>query len=339
VTLAMLGYILVGVQYSAAVYITALTIDFFTVVFGYVIALDVIMQQPMEVPERTASHSLKVNPSCLTVARDCCETLCSDPTIAGTASKLLTICSLRGTKRAYETSKREQGGLLQMWQTIRSSVFDRHSHNYAYAAIVLSGDYEEAGDHGRFKVETGDTVLHERFEAHINRFSSSGAVVLNLALPAGTSFLPGLATIADPDLIVRVAEKNQVQAARLLLSSIAQREPNCEDWPDELASALIANPSLSLSRWSESKGLMPWAVSRGFMQVFSISPAAFRARTRKSCLEGHRGQRGAPGGDRRRLWLCRPMSHDAQCEATHRNGTADVPEGCKSVQDTARLRL
>jgi hypothetical protein len=56
VTLAMLGYVLAGLQYSAAAYITALTIDFFTVVFGYVIALDVIMQQPMEVPARPAPH-------------------------------------------------------------------------------------------------------------------------------------------------------------------------------------------------------------------------------------------------------------------------------------------
>jgi hypothetical protein len=54
VTLAMLGYILAGLEYSAAAYITALTIDFFTVVFGYLIALDVIMRQPMDVPERPA---------------------------------------------------------------------------------------------------------------------------------------------------------------------------------------------------------------------------------------------------------------------------------------------
>jgi hypothetical protein len=52
VTLAMLGYVLAGLQYSAAAYITALTIDFFTVVFGFVTALDVIMQQPVEVPEQ-----------------------------------------------------------------------------------------------------------------------------------------------------------------------------------------------------------------------------------------------------------------------------------------------
>jgi hypothetical protein len=56
VTLAMLGYVLVGLQYSAAAYITALTIDFFTVVFGFMIALDVIMQQPMEVSERPERH-------------------------------------------------------------------------------------------------------------------------------------------------------------------------------------------------------------------------------------------------------------------------------------------
>jgi hypothetical protein len=54
VTLAMLGYVLLGLQYSAAAYITALTIDFFTVIFGFVTALEVIMQQPVEVSERPA---------------------------------------------------------------------------------------------------------------------------------------------------------------------------------------------------------------------------------------------------------------------------------------------
>ena len=56
VTLAMLGYVLQGLQYSAAAYITALTIDFFTVAFAFVVATDVIMQQPIEVSERAAPH-------------------------------------------------------------------------------------------------------------------------------------------------------------------------------------------------------------------------------------------------------------------------------------------
>ena len=45
-----------GARLSLLDSITALTIDFFTVMFGFVIALDVIMQQSMEVSERPASH-------------------------------------------------------------------------------------------------------------------------------------------------------------------------------------------------------------------------------------------------------------------------------------------
>jgi hypothetical protein len=56
VTLAMLGYILARVQYAAAVYITALTIDFFTVAFAFVTALDIIMLQPMESSERPTRY-------------------------------------------------------------------------------------------------------------------------------------------------------------------------------------------------------------------------------------------------------------------------------------------
>jgi len=52
VTLAMLGYVLAGLQNSAAVYITAVTIGFFTVAFAFLCAVDVIMQQPLEAPER-----------------------------------------------------------------------------------------------------------------------------------------------------------------------------------------------------------------------------------------------------------------------------------------------
>ena len=48
VTLAMLGYVLAGLPHSAAAYITALTIDFFTVASAFLTAADVIMQQPME---------------------------------------------------------------------------------------------------------------------------------------------------------------------------------------------------------------------------------------------------------------------------------------------------
>jgi len=55
-TLAMLGAMAAGLPYGAAVYMTALTIDFFTVIFGFVAALDIIMLQPIETPERPAAR-------------------------------------------------------------------------------------------------------------------------------------------------------------------------------------------------------------------------------------------------------------------------------------------
>jgi AraC-like DNA-binding protein len=169
---------------------------------------------------------------------------------------------------------------MRMWQTIRSAVLSRHIHEEAYAAVVLSGAYEEAGDQGRFQVEAGDVVLHDCFEAHLDRFSSSGALVLNLRLPPRYSFTPGIAKIADVDILVHTAEISEAEAADLLLSMVQGRTPGYADWPDELAAALIQGPSLCLSLWAQARGLAPWTVSRGFTRVFGVTPEAFRARAR-----------------------------------------------------------
>ena len=169
---------------------------------------------------------------------------------------------------------------MRMRQTIRTSALGRHVHKQAYAALVLSGCYEEAGDLGRLRVRAGDVVLHEAFEAHLDRFVASGVTVLNISLPVQYGFQPGLGRIDDPDAIVRIAEKDEAEAAVLLVSLAEIREPECRDWPDELAAALMRDASLSLSYWSKAKGITPWALSRGFAQVFDVSPSAFRARAR-----------------------------------------------------------
>jgi AraC-like DNA-binding protein len=169
---------------------------------------------------------------------------------------------------------------MRRWQTIRASALHRHVHENAYAAVVLSGRYEEAGDSGRFSVGPGDVVLHEPFEAHQNRIPEAGAVVLNLRLPKGHRFRPGLGKLADPDFIVALAEKSEAEAASVLLSSIEMQMPTCSDWPDELALNLLDEPMLRLSRWSQEKGIAAWEISRGFAHIFGITPSAFRARAR-----------------------------------------------------------
>jgi AraC-like DNA-binding protein len=169
---------------------------------------------------------------------------------------------------------------MRTWQTIHASVLERHSHGGAYAALVLSGSYEEAGDRGRLRVEPGDVILHDRFEAHLDRFSRATAAVLNLPLNPGHVFVPGKGRITDPDEIVRTAERCPAEAIDLALSTVQQRPSLQEGWPDELAATLIEDPSLVLTSWAEAQRLAPWAVSRGFAELYGVSPEGFRARSR-----------------------------------------------------------
>jgi len=169
---------------------------------------------------------------------------------------------------------------MRMRQTIRTSSFERHGHSEPYAALVLSGGYEEAGDKGRFRVSAGHVVFHDSFEAHLNRFYVQGATVLNLPLASSTYYPAGIARLADPDAVARMAENSGRAAADLLISLVERCTFQFADWPDELAARLVQCPSLKLAQWGEEHGLAPWTLSRGFAQVFEISPEAFRARIR-----------------------------------------------------------
>jgi AraC-like DNA-binding protein len=165
---------------------------------------------------------------------------------------------------------------MALVQIIRESSLARHLHAKPYAALVLSGGYEEAGDNGRFTVGAGDVVLHDFFEAHVNRFSAQGATVLNLPL-AFNNCHPGIARVGDPDAVVRMAEKSGRAASELLLSLVKRWTPPVSDWPAQLALRLIQSPCWKLSEWGERNDLPAWTISRGFAQVFGISPEAFRA--------------------------------------------------------------
>jgi AraC-like DNA-binding protein len=166
------------------------------------------------------------------------------------------------------------------WQQIQTSTLRRHVHRRGYAALVLSGGFEEAGDFGRFRVEPGEVVLHDAFEGHLDRFPASGAVILNLPLPSGVPAEGGPRRVEDPDRIVRLAEVDEARAAELLLASVRPVEPRCADWPDALARDLLGDPDLRLGAWSEARGIPPWTVCRGFVRIFGISPLRYRARVR-----------------------------------------------------------
>ncbi|RKH37403.1 AraC family transcriptional regulator [Corallococcus sicarius] len=156
---------------------------------------------------------------------------------------------------------------------------ERHRHVTGYTAIVVSGGYVEAGDSGRFRLHAGSVVFHRAFESHANHFHATGAVVLNLPLPASVADLTA-GLLRDVDAVVRLAEKDPRAAAELVASSRLGPVTGPGDWPDLLAAALRDNPSLGLGEWAEATGLAVETVARGFKRAYGVSPKRYRAEVR-----------------------------------------------------------
>lgn len=158
-----------------------------------------------------------------------------------------------------------------------SGRLDRHRHSRPYAAVVLAGGYIEAGDCGRFATEAGHVILHGPYESHQNNFAASGAVVLNLPIDCQVG---NLARVADLDAIVRLAERDQLEASQLLQESLIPDDTCCDDWPDQLSRQIIQDPDVQLGAWAEQCGLAPQTLSRGFYKAFGVTPKRFRAEQR-----------------------------------------------------------
>lgn len=158
----------------------------------------------------------------------------------------------------------------------------RHRHAAGYIALVIAGEYEEAGDQGRLAASAGTVVIHGDWTAHRDHFGARGAQVLNLPLPAG--LLPGPGHIADPDAAVRLAERDPRAAAAYVREQFRAGAARRDDWPDLLAEALTLDPGLALTPWARRMALDPASVSRGFARAYGVSPKRFRleARTRRA---------------------------------------------------------
>jgi AraC-like DNA-binding protein len=153
-------------------------------------------------------------------------------------------------------------------------------HTEASVALVISGGYEEAGDRGRFQVRAGDVVIHAPYDTHLDRFTSRGAHILDLPIAPRSGFSAGFGRIDNPDLIARVAERDLAQATELLFSAFKEHSLLALDWPEQLAQVLSKNPELCLGDWAHEFGLAAATVTRGFRQVFGITPSQFRAHSR-----------------------------------------------------------
>jgi AraC-like DNA-binding protein len=156
----------------------------------------------------------------------------------------------------------------------------RHCHDQAYAAVVLSGGYEECGSRGRFRVRPGDVLLHGAFDAHLNRFRPGETRILNILL-GPFEYLPlSAGRLDDVDAITALAQRDPAAAGIEVRARLLHAPHPPADWPDMLATDLVKNPRTRLDLWARAHGLATETVSRGFGKVFGMTPAAFRAQAR-----------------------------------------------------------
>ena len=158
----------------------------------------------------------------------------------------------------------------------------RHRHIEGYAALVLAGGYVEAGDGPRFRVEPGQVIVHDAFDAHQDAFEAKGAVVINLPVRAGLA--AGLWRADDPDAIVRLAESDIRAAAELLAATLRPGGGRLDDWPDRVAAALSADHAPDLGELADTLGIHPASLSRGFQRCYGVTPKRYRLeqRTRRA---------------------------------------------------------
>jgi AraC-like DNA-binding protein len=149
-----------------------------------------------------------------------------------------------------------------------------------YATLVLEGGYEEAGDQGRFKVADGDVLLHPPFSAHRDQIGRARTLVLDLPLPLDGRNWPGIARLANADLVIRVAAADLREARELLIEGMSPVARERSDPADCLAGAISNDPSTSIVGWAADKGCSREWLSRRFKRLYGVDSALFRLEAR-----------------------------------------------------------
>lgn len=169
--------------------------------------------------------------------------------------------------RPFKLSQLSPGGRIE-----------RHRHEAPYATLLLTGSYEEAGDAGRVVAVAGEVLLHAPFACHQNRISAQHTRVVDLPLPFDGRRYPAHATIADPDAVARLTERDPAAAVASLLEQLVPLGVDPTRTPvDRLASELCGTAPLAICEWALGQGLSREHLSRQFRAVYGVAAASYRA--------------------------------------------------------------
>jgi AraC-like DNA-binding protein len=155
----------------------------------------------------------------------------------------------------------------------------RHWHTEPYAAVVLQGSYEEAGEAGRFRAVAGHVLIHAPFSSHQDH-ATLGTSVLNLALPSGSAGISSCRSLADVDVVVRLAERRIEDAVAFLAEATTAGPAPLVEEPDQLALHLASESPTPLAEWARARGVARQTAFRWFTQAYGVAPTRYRIEAR-----------------------------------------------------------
>lgn len=156
----------------------------------------------------------------------------------------------------------------------------RHGHAAPYAAVVLSGGYEEAGDGGRFRAKAGDVLVHTAFSTHLDRAPDCRTTVLNLPLPWLWAVGSGRMRLDDPDAVARLFQRDPSAAAGMLLATLRPGDEGLADEADAMARVLSGAEPPAVAAWAETAGISRETGWRRFRSAYGVAPARYRLEAR-----------------------------------------------------------
>ncbi|MBA3678227.1 MAG: helix-turn-helix transcriptional regulator [Sphingosinicella sp.] len=168
---------------------------------------------------------------------------------------------------------------LKLQRIEAGSALSWHSHEAGYAAVVIGGDYVEAGDGGRHRAAAGHVIVHAPFTGHANRIGTRGAEVVNIDLSVGEALSLAGGTLTNPIEFVRELHGDSANKVSIFAHHVSPAVPERE-LPDMLARALDRDSDIRLSRWADQHGMSPRTITRQFSNLYGISPAHYRWRQR-----------------------------------------------------------
>jgi len=148
--------------------------------------------------------------------------------------------------------------------------------------LMVDGQLDISSYRGRERLERGMLAIRPTFDCRTLSAGPGGAAWLQLPWHADWS-LGATYVVADvDDLLLRAGRdlSDALAEAERIMAHTPAQPPLRLHWIDDLKSAILADPHISISDWSRVHRVSREGAARAFRSAYAVSPARFRLELR-----------------------------------------------------------